>query len=400
MAGKVSTTVSTDEVIGFRLNAHHLMHRVASGQLLTVAGRCGLQNSPPGSALLALHARVRDVTEELMHTAVADDKSLLQTWSMRGAPFLFPTRDTPLFTTGVLPPTETALGHFLPGLAQATAKLTLSIDQAVEMCGAEIGSVLSGRQLAITELGEELAARVGPRLTPSQRVVWEGEGPFAPRQSLGEGIVHFCIRVLTLQQVVCFAARGGNKAQFVLVEEWLGQQVPDLAPGTARAELLRRYLRCYGPSTRADFAAWMGVNAGDIGPWWDPLQDELTPVGHAGRSWILTEDLDALTTAPRPEGVRMLPPRDPYTQLRDRETILDKKHHQQVWRSVGEPGAILADGRIVGTWRPRKSGRKLTITIESFDTLRTSDKKLLHHEATQIATLRGASSADVVFEAR
>jgi hypothetical protein len=390
--------VSTSEVIAFRLDAHHLTRRIAGDRLLEAAGRCGIQNSPPGSALLALHARVRDLSVEGVDAAVADDRTLLQSWCMRGAPFFFPTADAPVFTTGVLPPTEAAMGHFLPGVAQTVARLDLSITEAVAMCAAEIRSVLSGRRLAINELGEALAARIGPTLTPAQRRTWEAEGPYAPDQPLGEGVVHFCIRILTLQQVVCFAPRTGNKAPFVLVEDWLDRPIPDLAPDLARAELLRRYLRCYGPSTRADFAAWLGVNAGDTGPWWDPLHDELTPVEFSGRSWILTDDLDALRSAPQPEGVRLLPPRDPYTQLRDRQTVLDKVHHRHLWKTVGEPGAVLVSGRIVGTWRPRKSGRRLTITIDTFTPLRASDKRLLRSEAEQVATLRGASSPEVVFE--
>ena len=98
--------VSKGEAIAFRLSAHHLLERANASGLLEVAGRCGIQNSPPGSALLALHARVRDITRERVDKAVAEDKSLLQTWCMRGAPFFVPTSAAPVFTTGVLPPTE------------------------------------------------------------------------------------------------------------------------------------------------------------------------------------------------------------------------------------------------------------------------------------------------------
>jgi hypothetical protein len=41
--------------------------------------RCGIQNIPPGSAVLALHARVRDVTQDRVADAVAEEVSLLQT---------------------------------------------------------------------------------------------------------------------------------------------------------------------------------------------------------------------------------------------------------------------------------------------------------------------------------
>lgn len=390
--------VSRGDVIAFRLGAHHLTERLGEGGLLDAAGRCGIQNSPPGSALLALHARVRNLTQEQVTGAVAEEKSLLQTWCMRGSPFYFPASDAPVFTTGVLPPTEEAMRHLVPGVEQALDKLNLGLIEAVGLAGAEVGDVLSGRRLDINGLGAEIATRIARSLPKRQRDVWEEEGPYAPGQPLGEGVVHFCVRILTLQQVVCFAPRAGNKAPFVLVDEWLGHPIPDIDPDLARAELLRRYLRCYGPSTRGDFAAWAGIHAGDTDPWWNLVGDELTQVEVSGTSWILTEDLDALRSAPMPKGVRLLPPRDPYTQMRDRETIVDKKYHPEVWKTVGEPGTVLAGGKIIGTWRPRKSGRTLAITIKTFGSLPDRDKKSLQGEAEQVAPLRGASSVHVEFD--
>jgi hypothetical protein len=84
--------------------------------------------------------------------------------------------------------------------------------------------------------------------------------------------------------------------------------------------------------------------------------------------------------------------------MRDRETIVDKRRHRELWMTVGDPGAVLVDGKIAGTWRTRKSGRKLTVTIKTFESTPARDKKLLADEAQQIAPLRGASSADVVFD--
>lgn len=96
--------------------------------------------------------------------------------------------------------------------------------------------------------------------------------------------------------------------------------------------------------------------------------------------------------------MRFLPPRDPYTQMRDRETIIAKKHHREVWRSVGEPGAVLADGQIAGTWRPRKSGRTLTLTLAMFQSLTTDLRRQLREEADHVAELRGASAVRLEFD--
>jgi hypothetical protein len=393
----VARSVSKKDVIAFRLAAHHLTERLGEDELLVAAGRCGIQNSPPGSALLALHARVRDMRQERMDRAVAEEKSLLQTWSMRGAPFFCPTADAPVFTTGVLPPTEEAMRHFVLGVEQPVDRLGMSLAEAVELTGHNMREVLAGRRLAIDELGGELAARIARDLPKGQRDVWEEEGPYAAGQPVGEAVVHFCIRILTLQQVVCFAPRVGNKAPFVLVDEWLGHSIPGVDPDVARGELLRRYLHCYGPATRADFAAWVGVRVGDTDPWWGPIKEELRQIEFGGTSWILTDDLDALRSAPMPKGVRLLPPSDPYTQLRDRDTIVDKKYHREVWKTVGAPGTILTDGEIAGIWRSHKSGRKLAITIKPFGSLPQRDRKALHDEAEQVAVLRGASSVDIQF---
>lgn len=392
--------VGTTEVTRFRLHSHNLNKRQPAIGLHNVAAACGIQNSPPGSALLALHARVENVTAERVEHLVGDEKSLLQTWCMRGSPFYFPTDDLAVFTTGVLPPTEIARLHLIYGVEQALTTLGMGLDEVVERIADEVGAVLAGRQLAINDLGEELAERVARTLSSAQRKDWQAAGPYGAKQPLGEAVVHFCVRILTLRGIVCIAPRSENKAPFVLVEEWLGGLTPSTDPDGARAELLRRYLHCYGPSTRTDFAGWLGVNVGDTDPWWTTLDDELTSVDFDDRQmWILTTDLDALRSPPETSGLRLLPPSDPYTQMRDRGTIVDTKHQREVWKAVGAPGAVLANGAIAGTWRARKSGRKLSLTVTTFQPMSGDLRDLLREEADHVARLRGTAEVQVEFDA-
>lgn len=368
--------VSREQIIAFRLASQHLAERTDG--LLDVA-RMGVQDSPPGSALIALNARVQNLSPDSLD-------GLFRTWSLRGAPFCFPPEDAPVFTTGVLPPDEQGLRHFLPGLVPAVEALGLTVTEAVELTGAEVRKVLTGRRLAIGELGSEVAQR----MSVAQRAAWEAPGPYAPGQPLSEAVVHFCLRVLTLQGVVCFATRVGNKAPFVLVEEWLGHPIAQIDPLQARAELLRRYLHVYGPSTPVDFAAWLGVQVGDTDHWWDALRDELVPVA---ASWLLAADLNVLQSATTPQGVRLLPPGDPYTQLRDRDTIVDPEHQREVWKAAGAPGTILVDGRIAGTWRARKQGRRLSLTCSYFGA--APDPGELQVEAERLASVRAAELVEV-----
>jgi hypothetical protein len=395
----VTERIERENVVAYRLASHHLDVRLGDRDLLTAAGRCGIQNTPPGSALLAFQARVEGVSADLVDRAV-EDRSMLLTWSMRGAPYYLPAADADVYTTGVLPVTEEARRHFVLGVGPAVDRLGLTVTKAVDIVTAATRDVLSGRQLAIDELGAEVADRIAPELTAQQRKVWAEEGPHAAGQPIGEAVVHFCVRLLALQRTVCFAPRAGNKAPFVLTAEWLGHPVATADSAASRAELLRRYLRSYGPSDRAGFAAWLGVRVGDVDPWWSQLEDELVEVDFDGTSWILAADLDRLRAARKPTGVRMLPPRDSYTQQRDRGTIVESVHHRHVWRAVGAPGTVLADGEIIGTWRGRKAGRRLRIELEAFQAftpLRPDRREALVAEAESLAPLRNVSAVSVDF---
>lgn len=405
----MTVRVSDDEVIAFRLAAHHLDERLSSDELMTAAGACGIQNSPPGSALTALHARVKDLDRDRFESAVGEEKNLVQSWSMRGAPFFFPTADLPTFTTGVLPTTEASKRHFVLGVERSLDDLGIDLTDLVDAAREEIHAVLGGRRLPVGELGRELADRVETSLTKAQRKTWRSEGPYAEGQSLGEGVVHFGLRILTLQRVICFAPREHNTAPFVLLDEWLENAsegivvgpnagpVSDADRDRHRADLLRRYLHCCGPSTRADFAAWLGIRSTEAQPWWDLLDAEIIEVDRGRRAWMLAEDVESLRAATMPRGVRLLPPRDPYTQMRDRETIVSKDHHSEVWKTVGEPGAVLVDGSIAGTWRAKKSGQRLKVDVATFATASAQVKKAINTEAEAIGTLRAANDLDIAF---
>jgi hypothetical protein len=69
-----------------------------------------------------------------------------------------------------------------------------------------------------------------------------------------------------------------------------------------------------------------------------------------------------------------------------------------VWKSVGEPGTVLADGQLVASYRPRKSGKKLSLTVSSFEGLSSRQRSAIEGEAEAVAALRGCSSCEVTFE--
>ncbi|QGN47200.1 DNA glycosylase AlkZ-like family protein [Micromonospora sp. WMMD558] len=88
----------------------------------------------------------------------------------------------------------------------------------------------------------------------------------------------------------------------------------------------------------------------------------------------------------------------PFLAVRDRGVLVPEKAHQaQVWRIIGNPGAVLVDGDVAGTWRARQAGRKtLEITVTPFaGRLSARVRGQLDAEAALVAGARGAAEARV-----
>ena len=117
------------------------------------------------------------------------------------------------------------------------------------------------------------------------------------------------------------------------------------------AELVRRYLRAYGPATVEDFTAWSGLPEVEVRAAF-PF-DELVEGKHG---WQLpttdAADLDGT--------VRLLGPFDTFLLgYADRTLLLDPPHADQV-QAAGPQ--VVVDGQVRGTWR-RRDGR---VVVEQF----------------------------------
>jgi hypothetical protein len=255
MPAAVSATGA--QVTAFRLAGHHLDRRLGPDGLATAAGACGLQDTPPGSAALALLARVDGLSPERLEAAVSAERSLVLVWSLRLSPCLVPSADLAVFTTGALPDDEDALLAAMPGPAAGRRAFALVAAELadVEVDGRPAGSVL---------------AADAERLT-------DPAGPVA--------------------------------------------------------------------------------------------------------------------------GVRLLPPSDPLLGLRDRASLVaDKALAKRLWTALGRPGALLVDGRVAGTWRQRKAGPGLTVTVAPFAPLAAGTAAAVEAEAAAMAPFRGARRVDVAVE--
>lgn len=376
--------VARDRVLAFRLDGHHLSRRQPPDALLDVAAACGIRNTPPGSAALALHARIAALPLDAADRALAA-KTLVEVLAMRLSPHLVPARDVAVFTLGALPADETSLraplANHLPALEQAGISTTDALAQAVEAARLE----LDGRTLTRAELSAALTKRL-----PAGLSVW-------CRPCNARHIQESLFRLIGVQGVYAIDRRARSDG-YARLDQWLGSQ-PDGDRLAARAELIRRYLRCFGPSTPTHFASWAGIAAADAKQSWDALRDSLVEVQlEKGRAWLHAEDVAHFESPPEPTGVRLLPPYDAYLDQRDRETLVpDTAQQKHVWRILGNPGVVLARGEVVGVWRPKKQGKRLQLTVEPLAPLARAVRAEIEAEAATLAPRRGCATAEVAF---
>jgi winged helix DNA-binding protein len=386
-----------DQVLAFRLAQQHLAARLPHGSLIEAA-RCGLQNTPPGTAALALHARVTDLAPAELNHALAVDKTLLQVWSVRAAPYIIPTRDVAVFTAGLLPENEEALRFFMGGAGLHLDLFGMTAAELVERTAAALPKVLDGRDLTKDELGIALARQLGQDGATQNEALWNTPDGFGNNR-YGETLVRFALSVVALRGLFCIAPRRGTVTTFLRMDQWLGAPLPPADRAQARAELVRRYLHYYGPSTAEHFAAWAGIVPAQAAQAWHLVEDELAQVAIDGRSaWLLQRDIPQLIAPEAATGARLLPPHDPYLLLRDRTTLIPNRALQRyLWRASGNPGVVLLDGLAVALWRPRKRGRRLGLTIEWFRDMPPRRRDQIEAEAVTLAPFKDCTAVEIAF---
>lgn len=111
---------------------------------------------------------------------------------------------------------------------------------------------------------------------------------------------------------------------------------------------------------------------------------------------LLAEDADALGSAPPSERlVRLLGPFDLFLQGRDRELVVpDEAARKDLWRTLGRPGGLLAGHEVIGTWRPRSSGRRLKLAVSLWSG--GSHPVGLDEQAERLAAFRGQAFAGYI----
>jgi hypothetical protein len=160
--------------------------------------------------------------------------------------------------------------------------------------------------------------------------------------------------------------------------------------------LVRRYLAAFGPASAADAQTWSGLRglAGVL-----EEMDELERFeDEQGRT------LFDLPDAPRPDAdvpapIRFLPEFDNLVLAHaDRTRLLDDEHRPRVvTKNLRVKATFLVDGRVAGTWKSTRKGKKASLELEPFEKLRKQDLKALTSEGEALLRFieEDATSSDI-----
>ena len=164
-------------------------------------------------------------------------------------------------------------------------------------------------------------------------------------------------RVLGILGAEGLIVRGRNEGHWrvsrpawTLMDGWLGERPERLTAHDGYAELVRCWLRSFGPGTETDIVWWLGATKtavrralADVGAVEVSLDDGAT-------GWVLADDLEPVE--PTGPWAALLPVLDPTTMgWKQRDFYLDPEDTPYLFDTNGNAGSTAWwNGRIVGCW--------------------------------------------------
>jgi len=381
--------VEAEKIRGYRLHAHHLDGKIPIDGLVHAAGACGLQNTPPGAWETALWNRLEGCTLPILHEALYEQKGLLQAWSYRGVPVVFPAEQSDIFLTALISQDGEWPWIYTRGITGALDYLQMPFDDLL-LRTKEAAKYLDSHTIKSKEtLDSTLAKIIENDLPQDEQALWRGPSMYGnpEKQTVGEAAVSFLLRPCSFSSLVVFGERQGMSPTFTSFKNWTGR-MPGGLPG-ADKELVRKFLHCYGPATLDSFMRWLGCSKKQAHRLWNAISDEMEPVQVEGKNcYMLSEDVNNLFCAESSgEKLILLGAHDPYLDMKDRAVILENKSfHKTVWKFVANPGVVLRGGRIIGIWKTKTTKDHLNISMTLWESAQPSEQRALKSLAEEYAT--------------
>lgn len=344
----------------------------------------GVQDTGPDGSAWALALRGAPTAER----ASCDD-DLALAWTLRGAPHAYRRTDLAEIAVATSPFSDDDAAKRIFDASSPLRKAGLTILGALATVAAAQRAVVrtaKPKGEVSAALRDRLEAPFLRRCRPCNAVhAYEQPFRLAALQAgltLDAGTAPPVMRRVTGLEPLKFARSGA-----------------DAAP---RFDVIRNVLRFAPGSTIADAAAVIDGAAKDVRRLWP--DDVITVAVHSdagtAERFALADDVDLLGSAPElaERTVRLLGPYDPLLQLRDRELLApDVGQRKDLWRVIGRPGAVVANGELIASWRPRTTGKRFGIDVTPWGRLTKADRARIETEAERLANFRDRTLGTVAY---
>ncbi len=383
--------VTWKQVAAFRLTRHHLRERAPVEALVQVAGDiAGAQAQLPSAAQIALWTRVRDLQAAQIEDAL-NKRVLVKAACMRRTLFLVPSDRLAVFVRGSTRRAEKGIRWTLKkGVPEQVIEAAMKATQAV-----------LDEPLTRTEIAEQVSRILGVQLLAVHGGGWGSRGKVA-----AVSVGHIAFPVVELMHlvgargVVCYGPARGQEPTFVRADAWIPGW-KDVPVEQAEIELLRLYLRAFGPATPRDFSLWSGMTLTEARQIWGHEQPGLVPVSIEGwRAELLQEDVDALLGTKARFGqplVRLLPYFDTFLLGHEgRDHLVDRDHRTSIFRPQGWIApVVLVNGQAAGIWGYVWEGQQVQVKVQPFDEFPKGVRKGIEAEADGLGRFLGTAKVNV-----
>ncbi|MET1006099.1 MAG: winged helix DNA-binding domain-containing protein [Propionibacteriaceae bacterium] len=366
-------------VIGLRIAAQQL-DRAPAERALTDAAifDLGIQDTGSDSASWALVNRgvPVDSPESL---AGSDDIALV--WSLRASPHFYRRSDLLGVLTAVSPFSEADAGKRIISAAQPLKAAGISARDGLS----EVAGQLRRLVQSPTVKGE-LSTRVSAVL----------DEPYL-KDCVPCGAVHVYEMPFRLGALYggLELAPGTSPPLLKRIPGWPHRPAgpdPDPTAAPEHLQVIRNYLRFLGPAAPKDVAGFLDASLADVKAHWPEDAVEVSVEG--AKAWTLGEPDGAPVDSTL---VRLLGPYDLLLQGRDRHVLVsDKAHHKALWPTIGRPGAVLSGTEIIGTWRPKASGSKFSVRLDTWVSASKAVRARIEEQAALLAAHRGLTFAGLL----
>jgi winged helix DNA-binding protein len=333
----------------------------------------GAQAQLMSAAELQIAVRV-DCTVADVRKALWTDRTLVKTWLMRGTLHLTRADDLPIYCAAMSRRWIRVNRSWLKFVQVTEPELWKLVD--------DIGAALDGSPMSREELIAVVGKGKSARMHEALRSGWGGM--LKPSARNGH---------------LCFGPNRGQSVTFVNPHNWL-HSWHDVDPQAALVEAARRYLRAYGPATKADFARWWGAWPGTANAAWSGMEKELVHVSVDGvKLDALATDIKELSSAETTGLIKLLPLFDPFLLGHaNRDHLFERVHAPRVSRTAGWISAVvLVDGSVVGTWTHSVQKKTLRLSVDPFRKLSPAVRSGVRERAAEIARALGAEKSEVSF---